>query len=167
MHLHLHPKGAMLVVGAIVCVAFAGPVWASFNRDQLRQQGEVYVVALHDAYAAAAKQDKADGHEEIARFFAEKVKAIENGAELFPVHPSAYPIADAKTEARLQWAYAETFDVAGSEAADMEPRLVAKVQINYERWLITMHQDPQDPDGPALEQAFEHSLDALTNPVVS
>jgi hypothetical protein len=167
MHLHLHPKGAMLIVGAIICVALAGPVWASFNRDELRQQGEVYVVALHDAYAAAARKDKAEGRTETANFFEDKVKAIENGAELFPSHPTTFPIADAKVEARLQWAYAETFDVTTSEAADMEPGLVARVQINYERWLITMHLDPKDSDGPALQHAFEASLNALTNPIVS
>ena len=146
----------MLALGTI-------PASAALDRRKLLQEGEDYVVALHDTYAEAAKRLKASRYPELPKFFRERVVEIEQGGELFPANPSDFPVSEAGMAGRLQWAYEETYDLATSEAADMQPYLVADVQVAYEQWLITMHINVKDPDREKLAKAFDKSLDALTD----
>ena len=139
------------------------PASAALDRKKLLQQGEDYVVALHDTYADAAKRLKSSRYKELPKFFADRAVEIEQGGELFPANPKDFPISNAEMAGRLQWAYEETYDLATSEAADMQPYLVADVQVAYEQWLITMHFNVQDPDREKLAHAFDKRLDALTD----
>ena len=159
--MHLHPVRSSMFIIALVA-AFSAPAMMAFDRKQLLDQGEVYVVALHDTYLSAAKELKGARHPEIPKYFKERAAAIEAGEDCFPAHPTEWPISDAKTKAQLEWAYEETFDVVTSEAGDVEPYLTANVQVAYEQWLITMSIDPKDPDGPQLAAAFDQRLNALT-----
>jgi len=165
--MHLHPvRSSLLIIGAIA--ALSVPSLAALNRQELLQQGEDYVIALHDTYLEAANALKGGRHPEIPRYFLARAKAIEAGDEIFPANPKEFPIADEKMSARLEWAYEETFDVVTSEAGDVEPYLTAHVQTAYEQWLITMHIDPKDQDAEKLATAFDKRLDALTaSPAVS
>lgn len=139
------------------------PASAALDRKKLLQDGEDYVVALHDTYAEGAKRLKTSRYAQLPKFFSDRAVEIEQGGELFPAHPSDFPVSDAAMAGRLQWAYEETYDVATSEAADMQPYLVANVQLAYEQWLITMHYNIRDPDQEKLAKAFGKSLDALTD----
>ncbi len=139
------------------------PASAALDRKRLLQEGEDYVVALHDTYVEAAKRLKDSRYTELPKFFQGRADEIEQGAELFPTHPSAFPISDAQMAGRLNWAYDETFDLTTSEAADQQPYLVSDVQVAYEQWLITMHFNVHDPDREKLAKAFDKSLDALTD----
>ena len=155
---------AIKTVSAFALMVAMGtiPAAAELNRKQLLNNGEDYVVALHDTYFAAAKRLSKSPYPGLPKFFRDRVTEIENGGELFPAHPSDFLIKDKEMAGRLEWAYEETYDVATSEAADMQPYLVADVQVAYERWLITMHYNAQDSGGEKLAAAFDKSLDALT-----
>jgi hypothetical protein len=159
--MHVPALKSALTLGLVVAIGTI-PAQAAFDRKQLLQDGEDYVVALHDSYLDASKRLKNSSYPSIPRFFHDRAIEIEQGGELFPAHVSDFPISDASMSARLEWAYEETYDVATSEAADMEPYLVANVQISYEQWLITMHYDAKDPDREQLARGFQRSLDALT-----
>ncbi|MFZ1988710.1 MAG: hypothetical protein WAW96_02965 [Alphaproteobacteria bacterium] len=148
---------------ALVVALGTIPASAALDRKKLLQQGEDYVVALHDTYVAAAKRVKGSRYPDLPKFFGDRAVEIEQGGELFPAHPSDFPVGNAEMAGRLQWAYEETYDLATSEAADMQPYLVADVQIAYEQWLITMHFNVQDPDREKLARTFDKSLDALTD----
>ncbi|MFZ1991631.1 MAG: hypothetical protein WAW96_17895 [Alphaproteobacteria bacterium] len=138
----------------------------TFDRNRLMSEGEVYAVALHDNYITEAKAPRVDP--DVARFFKMRAKEIENGAEIAPAKPSAFPIADQSMAARLEWAFEETSDTVESEAADVEPYLTANVEIAYEHWLIAMHDDPKAAGAESLAQSFDARLDDLTaSPKVS
>ena len=138
----------------------------TFDRNKLTSEGEVYAVALHDSYIAEARAPRVNP--DVAHFFKTRAKAIEDGAEIAPAKPSAFPIADQSMAARLEWAFEEASDTVESEAADVEPYLTANVEIAYEHWLIAMHDNPKSDDGERLAQAFEMRLDDLTtSPKVS
>jgi hypothetical protein len=139
------------------------PASAALDRRKLLQEGEDYVVALHDTYVATAKHLKSSRYPKLPKFFRDRAVEIEQGGELFPANPKDFPVGEAGMAGRLQWAYEETYDLATSEAADMQPYLVADVQVAYEEWLITMHFNVKDPDGEKLAKAFDKSLDALTD----
>ena len=120
-------------------------------------------MALHDTYATAAKRLKGSRYPDIPKFFRDRATEIEQGGELFPAHPEEFPIRDAEMAGRLKWAYEETYDLTTSEAADMQPYLVADVQVAYEQWLITMHLNVNDPGREKLAESFDKSLGALTD----
>lgn len=148
---------ALLLLMSIACAV--NPANA-FDRQKLQADGEVYAVALHDTYVAEAKAPRVQS--DIARYFESRAKSIENGEEIAPANPRAFPIANSTVSARLEWAYEETADTVTSEAADVEPYLTANVEVAYERWLITMHDDPKATDAETLAAAFDKRLDDLT-----
>ena len=154
--------GLMLFMGLATSASATRP----FDRHKLMSEGEVYPLALHDSYITEARTPRADPG--VAHFFNARAKEIEDGAEITPAKPEAFPIADQSLSARLEWAFEETSDTVESEAADVEPYLTANVEIAYERWLITMHDNPKAREGESLAQAFEARLDDLTaSPKVS
>ena len=132
----------------------------TFDRNRLMSEGEVYAVALHDSYVAEARGPHVDAG--VAHFFNGRAIEIENGSEISPAKPSAFPIADPSMAARLEWAFQETSDTVESEAADVEPYLTANVEIAYEHWLIAVHDDPKAADAEKLAQAFDERLNDLT-----
>ena len=137
-----------------------------FDRQKMMSNGDVYAVALHDSYIAEAKTPHERAN--VVSYFKTRAHDIETGADLSPAKPSEFPIADSAMGARLEWAFEETSDAVGSEAADVEPYLTANVEIAYEHWLIAMHDNPKSDDGERLAQAFEMRLDDLTtSPKVS
>ncbi len=150
----------------MISLVFAEPVIAAQDYDakRLEADGEIYVVVLHDAYKRAARRVAADDEPQAAAFFRDRVIEIEHGGELFPAHPSIYPCTEEVTTRKLNEAYEQAFSVATSEAADIEPYLVANVQIAYEEWLVTMNADGNNPHSTKLQATFERSLDALTDP---
>ena len=160
--MHVSAQKTMATFALMVALGTI-PAFAALDRKKLHEEGEDYVVALHDTYAQAAKRLKNSRYPDLPKFFHDRATEIEQGGELFPAHPSDFPIQNAEMASRLKWAYDETYDLATSEAADMQPYLVSDVQIAYEEWLITMHFNVQDPDGEKLARAFDKSLDALTD----
>ena len=160
--MHVSAVKTMATFGLMVALGTI-PASAALDRKKLLQQGEDYVVALHDTYSEAAKRLKGSRYSELPKFFRDRAVEIEQGGELFPAHPSDFPVSNTEMAGRLQWAYEETYDLTTSEAADMQPYLVADVQVAYEQWLITMHFNVQDPDREKLARAFDKSLDALTD----
>jgi hypothetical protein len=136
----------------------------SYDAKQLVADGEIYVVALHDGYRDAARRVATNGDPHVTAFFLDRVVEIEHGGELFPAHPSIYPCTEELTARKLNEAYKQAYSVATSEAADIEPYLVANVQITYEEWLVTMNADGRSPRSANLQATFDRSLDALTDP---
>ncbi|HXZ67628.1 MAG TPA: hypothetical protein VEH07_03475 [Alphaproteobacteria bacterium] len=160
--MHLSALKTMATFALMVALGTI-PASAALDRKKLLQEGEDYVVALHDTYVEAARRVKGSSYPDLPKFFRDRAVEIEQGGELFPAHPSDFPVSNTEMAGRLQWAYEETYDLATSEAADMQPYLVADVQVAYEQWLITMHFNVQDPDREKLARAFDKSLDALTD----
>lgn len=160
--MHMSAQKTVAVFALMVALETI-PASAALDRRKLLQEGEDYVVALHDTYLQAAKRLKNSHYPDLPKFFHDRAIEIEKGGELFPAHVSDFPIKDTDMAARLQWAYDETFELTTSEAADSQPYLVSDVQIAYEQWLITMHFNASDPDREKLADAFDKSLDALTD----
>ena len=155
-------SGLTVVIAALL---FATSAQASgYDPARLRADGEVYVVALHDAYAAAAARAERQGERAVATYFRERVAEVESGGELFPMHPSAYPCADTAQSNALMKAYDETFALTTSEAADVEPLRVANVQVAYEEWLVAMNANSRDEGAEGFADTFELRLDELTDP---
>ncbi len=152
----------LVALSLLISLAVSANPAHAFDRSKLRSDGEVYAVALHDSYLAAAKAPEIKS--DTARYFAARAKAIENGAETDPAQPAAFPVKDQVMRARLQWAYEETQDTVTSEAADEAPYTTADVAIAYERWLIAMHDDPAAANAEMLASNFEARLDDLTAP---
>jgi hypothetical protein len=144
----------------LISLALSANSAHAFDRQKLKSDGEVYAVALHDSYIAASREPEIK--RDVAHYFKARAKAIENGAETLPANPAAFPVNDQSMRARLEWAYEEAQDTVTSEAADEAPYTTAHVEIAYERWLITMHDDPGAADAEKLANDFEARLDNLT-----
>lgn len=111
---------------------------ANLDRDALIERGEVFVVALSDAFERSASDCREMGDRTCARYFTNRAGAIANGGELYnlPIRPDAD--LDAWMNGNPSFEYAETYALITSQAADVTPRAVARVQSAYEGWVLAM-----------------------------
>jgi len=147
-------KAIAALLSAASAFTWTAPA-AAINLETLQQQGELYVVALYTGYESEASYLERTGREDAAQFLRMKADGIEQGAELFPLHPMAFPAIDEAKEPALLDAYEVTFALVGSEAADVAPERIAAIQVAYETWLFVASEASNDAlamDAKALGQ---------------
>lgn len=128
-------KLMIIAMTAFSALALA-PLSFAIDLDQLEARGEVYAVALYTGYQSEANYLDRIGRERAANFMRTRAEAVVAGAELFPLHPTAFSTLDEDNERALMSAHNETFALVGLEAADVAPNHIAAVQIAYEVWLF-------------------------------
>lgn len=117
------------------CLAVPARSESSFDRDALLDQGEVYLVALHDAMRAELAECRTRS---CTVFIKGRLRALENGAEVYTLPIAVEPETVAPMSPAVDAAYLETFSLIMSEAADREPEAVARVQVAYEAWVAAV-----------------------------
>jgi len=127
---------------ALTAASLAGPANAAdLDRDALLERGEVFVVALNDAFERSATDCREMGDVTCARYFTSRARTIANGGEVYnlPIRPDAD--INAWMDGNPSYEYAETYALITSQAADVTPRAVARVQSAYEGWVLAMSSD--------------------------
>lgn len=124
---------------------------------------ETFVIVLSDELTGRADDCRAEGDRACADYFLARASYIQSGGEAYSLPVPATADMSAWENNGPPVEYAETYALITSEAADMEPRAVARVQTSYEGWVDAISRG-NARQASQWHARWRRALDGITGP---